>query len=475
MNRSASTFLRYWLPLCLAAFLADHARAEAGRVEFVIGQAFVQGANGLRALTRGLEIESGDTVVTSEGRAQIRFTDGAFVSLHPNTEFSIREYRFNGRADGTESGVFGLVKGAMRTVTGLIGRVNREKYKIVTPTATVGIRGTGGLLSILSNGATHLFGTSGVWFLATNVGIMTVGPGRTGIAEDANKAPSDASSTNQPNSTTQYSWTPPISNADQRTASGGSTALGNAAGSPISLAYMEVLGGVGPLIPVALTPTVSGAFSQQVFGDVSPTGQLNGYTYKETFQGSVSTFEYRFAGTPLDAGGDGGVSWARWTGPATSVAIQANGATTTTSNVFPANGGFHYVVGPPATQMPTAGSFTYNMVGATSPTILDASLAPGTVNSAQLTGNFTPTGGTVSLTAAFGFNATNYTMTQSGTITGTGFSGAGSVAGGTCTVCVASMQGAFFNAGATHAGLSYAANTNNAGTATVGGVITLKR
>lgn len=475
MTRMASMLVRRGLTACLAAFIAGQAQAEAGRVEFVIGSASVRDANGLRPLTRGLEVQSGDTILTTDGRAQIRFTDGAFVSLHPNTEFAIREYRFEGRSDGTESGVFGLVKGAMRTVTGLIGRVNREKYKIVTPTATVGIRGTGGLLSILSNGATLLIGTSGTWFLATNAGIMNVGPGGTGLAEDQNKPPRAASETTQSNSGSQYSWTPPISNGEQRTSSGGSTALGNAAGSPISLAYMEVLGGGGTLSPGSLTPLTSGSFSLQIFGDVSSSGQLNGYSYKETFQGSTNTFEYRFNGTHLDAGGDGGVSWGRWTGPATSVSTQANGATTTTSNVFPANGGFHYVVGPPATQMPTTGSFTYNMVGATGPTIRDASLPPGTVNSAQLTGNFTPSGGTVSLNAAFGFNATNYTMTQTGTINGTGFSGTGSVAGGTCTVCSASMQGVFFNPGATHAGVSYSANTNNSGTATVGGVITLKR
>ena len=57
---------------------------------------------------------------TSEGRAQLRFSDGAYVSLQPWSEFSIRDYRFDGKTDGAERGFFGLAKGAMRTVSGLI-------------------------------------------------------------------------------------------------------------------------------------------------------------------------------------------------------------------------------------------------------------------------------------------------------------------------------------------------------------------
>ena len=91
---------------------------------------------------------------TNDGRAQIRFTDGSYVSLQPNTDFAISEYKFEGKNDGSERGFFGLVKGAMRTVTGAVGRVNRNAYRITTPTATVGIRGTGGVIQVLNDGST---------------------------------------------------------------------------------------------------------------------------------------------------------------------------------------------------------------------------------------------------------------------------------------------------------------------------------
>src|SRR5262249_6769685 len=106
-----------------------------------------------QALQRGAELDNGDTVRTAEGRAQLRFSDGAYVSLQPDSEFAIRDYRFDGKTDGTERGFFGLLKGAMRTVSGLVGRVNRDQYQVTTPTATIGIRGTGGVIQVRGDGS----------------------------------------------------------------------------------------------------------------------------------------------------------------------------------------------------------------------------------------------------------------------------------------------------------------------------------
>lgn len=63
--------------------------------------------------------------------------------MRPATEFRITKYRYS--ADGAasqNSSVLDLAKGALRMITGLIGQTNRSGYAIVTPTATMGIRGT---------------------------------------------------------------------------------------------------------------------------------------------------------------------------------------------------------------------------------------------------------------------------------------------------------------------------------------------
>lgn len=178
-----------------AAFLAlgwTHALATpAGLIEFVIGGVKAIGGDGRdRALAKGGAVESGDRVLTNDGRAHIRFTDGSYVSLAPNTDYLIKSYRYEGRTDGSEQGVFTLVKGAMRTVSGMVGRVNKSAYRLETPTATIGIRGTGGVIAILGDGGTLLTGTSGIWLLSNAAGTMEVRAGSTGYAgPNAKRAP----------------------------------------------------------------------------------------------------------------------------------------------------------------------------------------------------------------------------------------------------------------------------------------------
>ena len=117
--------------------------AAAGKVEFVVGNVAAIGPDGRsRPLAKGADIDAGDTIQTGDGRAQVRFIDGGFISLTPNTEFKVNEYNYPGKADGTEKGFFGLVKGGLRAVTGAIGHTNKKTYLVNTPVATIGIRGT---------------------------------------------------------------------------------------------------------------------------------------------------------------------------------------------------------------------------------------------------------------------------------------------------------------------------------------------
>jgi FecR protein len=117
--------------------------APAAQVDFAVGNVTAVGSNGQsRALGKGAQVEQGDTVNTNGGRAQLRFTDGAYVSLQPESQFRIDQYRFEGKQDGNEKGFFSLLKGGLRTITGLVGRSNKKSYQVSTSVATIGIRGT---------------------------------------------------------------------------------------------------------------------------------------------------------------------------------------------------------------------------------------------------------------------------------------------------------------------------------------------
>ncbi len=128
--------------LALILFSAN-ASARAGMALFVKGEVNAEDSKGVsRLLKRGGDIFQDDTIDTGKGRLQIRFTDGGKVSLQPGTVFRVEEYNFEGKTDGLEKGFFRLVKGGLRAITGAIGGTNKETYKIETPVATIGIRGT---------------------------------------------------------------------------------------------------------------------------------------------------------------------------------------------------------------------------------------------------------------------------------------------------------------------------------------------
>src|SRR6266849_6637088 len=168
----------------VSAAFSNPALANTGKVDFTIGNVTVTGADGRgQLLTKGAEVKSGDKIVSSvDCRTQIPFSDGAYVSLQPNTEFDVKEYRYSGKTDGSESALFGLFKGAMRTVTGLVGRANKNRYQITTTTATIGIRGTGGLIAIGADGSTLVTGTSGIWTLTNKGGTIDIPAGTAGLA-----------------------------------------------------------------------------------------------------------------------------------------------------------------------------------------------------------------------------------------------------------------------------------------------------
>jgi hypothetical protein len=176
------------------------------------------------------------------------------------------------------------------------------------------------------------------------------------------------------------------------------------------------------------------------------------------------------------------LAWGRWIGPVTGT----DGSAFTTNPT--SNEGYHYVVGVPATLMPTSGLATFALLGATKPTGLNGAIAPGTF-SGTINVNFA--GGassitlnaTVAFAAGFSYDIVNGPMSftagnakwNSGSVP---FSvtnpAAATTVGYNCTgSCTATIDGAFFGAGATYAGYAY--KMTGLGTPGVVGAATFKQ
>ncbi|HEY3231576.1 MAG TPA: FecR family protein [Roseiflexaceae bacterium] len=131
-------------PLALALATAASAAFAAGQVTQLAGTLSVRKADGsVRILSQRSQVENGDTVNTErDSYAQIRFDDGAQITLKPNTAVKIENFKFAEDKPQEDSFLYSLVKGGLRAVTGIVGKRSKDKYELGTATATIGIRGT---------------------------------------------------------------------------------------------------------------------------------------------------------------------------------------------------------------------------------------------------------------------------------------------------------------------------------------------
>jgi hypothetical protein len=96
----------------------------------------------VRVVAKSSPLLEGDVLTTSERSfGVIEFGDGARMTVRPNTTMVIARYNLTGTPQ-SENVVLQLFKGGLRAVTGAIGKRDPASVRIVTPTSTIGIRGT---------------------------------------------------------------------------------------------------------------------------------------------------------------------------------------------------------------------------------------------------------------------------------------------------------------------------------------------
>ncbi len=179
-----------WLPV-LAAFwlfalpLQVWAAATAVAVTGMVTLTPKSGSTG--PLAEGQRVESGASIKTAAASGTtLRFDDGEIVALSANTTYNLDNYKFNAHKPAEGSFTSTLIQGGMRSVTGLLGKLNPGEVKVKTTVATVGIRGTDYQLFLDDTGQLHMHVLEGA-ISATNRGgeeVFAAGKQPTGLVSD---------------------------------------------------------------------------------------------------------------------------------------------------------------------------------------------------------------------------------------------------------------------------------------------------
>jgi hypothetical protein len=132
------------LVILMMMFQVSSAWALAGTIQNILGSAKIHKKTGqINPAVRNDQLYEGDTIIAENAsNVQIRMIDGAVIWLRANSEFKIDTYKSKKNGSDTDESNLKLLTGSMRTVTGLIGKQNPDGYKLSTPNATIGVRGT---------------------------------------------------------------------------------------------------------------------------------------------------------------------------------------------------------------------------------------------------------------------------------------------------------------------------------------------
>jgi hypothetical protein len=171
--------------LCGIAGLAaaQTAPATVGEATMVIGVARVTGVDGAsRAVERGTPIRVGDKVETEAGgHVHFRFVDGGRLSIRPSSRLQVESYNHSSQDPALTAIKFRLEEGVVRSITGSWGEAARDRFRLNTPVAAIGVKGTDFVVKSDSDRTTASVYTGAIVLSPLTAGcVVTLGPCRSG-------------------------------------------------------------------------------------------------------------------------------------------------------------------------------------------------------------------------------------------------------------------------------------------------------
>lgn len=149
------------------------------------------------------KLREGDIVFVGENlraaataEAVLKTADAGVIALRPGGEFVAERFAADGKP--TDHLTVRLITGSLRIITGWIGHLSPANHKVVTPTASIGIRGTDHEPYVLSGEMAAATGNKAGTYDKVNRGGTTlavgdnkvdIAPGQVGFVRDAPAAP----------------------------------------------------------------------------------------------------------------------------------------------------------------------------------------------------------------------------------------------------------------------------------------------
>jgi hypothetical protein len=141
MKRINGIFAGAILVAGLAFSAVAVAQDSSGMVVASRGEVMALSNGGARELKQGDFIYVNDEIMTSNRSfAVLQFEDGAKVTVRPDSTMIIEQYLYAGNEN--DAATLNLVEGGLRVITGAMAKSNPENYKVRTPVALMGVRGT---------------------------------------------------------------------------------------------------------------------------------------------------------------------------------------------------------------------------------------------------------------------------------------------------------------------------------------------
>lgn len=117
--------------------------APVARVSLAVGEATLFKSNGTSSvLLRGVELAEQDRVVTGKsGMVMLVFSDEGRLAIRPESELVIRKYQNDPSGRATQLQLE-LMRGTVRQISGQAAQRQPDRYRLNTPIAAIGVRGT---------------------------------------------------------------------------------------------------------------------------------------------------------------------------------------------------------------------------------------------------------------------------------------------------------------------------------------------